>query len=198
MSMEPYSQWREDKWILENLKGMNCGLCVEVGAADGRSGSNTLRFQEQGWAALLIEPNRKFHYDLVRNRAGAAFCFSAVERDGVIETPFYHNHDPFLSGILPHCGSGSQEPVPCQPLRLILNIYKIPCVKLLSIDTEGTELDVWASLGDFPKPDVVIIEWNTMGLPDRSAEILERFTADGYKMMCKTEGNFIFQQRDLA
>jgi|ERR1700734_396007 len=197
MSMEPYSQWGEDKWILANLKVPDKGIFVDVGAADGIGGSNTLMFEERGWAGLLIEPNSRFHASLKANRGRQKIANYAIHNSDNSEATFHHDSDPFLSGLA-RTEYNQDEKIPAMKLGWVLWKNDIKSIDLLSIDTEGTELDVWSSLGNFPKPSIVIVEWNTVGLPDRSDEILKRFTDDGYNMAHKTPGNFIFQKKDLA
>ena len=197
MSMEPYSQWGEDNWILANLKVPDKGIFVDVGAADGISGSNTLMFEDRGWTGLLIEPNLRFKTELNANRGQQKISTFAIHNSDGLEAMFHHDSDPFLSALA-RTEYNQDEKILAMKLGWVLWKNDIKSIDLLSIDTEGTELDVWASLGNFPKPGIVIVEWNTMGLPDRSDEILKRFADDGYNMVHKTPGNFVFQRKDLA
>ena len=52
-----YAQFGEDRKLVA-LLGSAPAVCVEVGANDGVSGSNSLLFEEMGWTCVLIEPNR--------------------------------------------------------------------------------------------------------------------------------------------
>ena len=51
---EWYGQHGEDR-ILADVLGKQAGLFVEVGAADGVVGSNTLAFEQLGWTGVLVE-----------------------------------------------------------------------------------------------------------------------------------------------
>ena len=51
--MSYYSQHGEDKYI-ESLFPEKEGVCIEVGAYDGITLSNTLHFEQKGWTALCI------------------------------------------------------------------------------------------------------------------------------------------------
>jgi len=55
-----YTQFGEDGLIAGCLEqiGETTRQCFEIGAADGRFFSNTLRLREQGWQAVLIEANK--------------------------------------------------------------------------------------------------------------------------------------------
>jgi hypothetical protein len=52
-----YSQFGEDRWIVDNLKLPKNGFFIDVGAADGITFSNTYYFEKQGWKGLCFEPN---------------------------------------------------------------------------------------------------------------------------------------------
>jgi hypothetical protein len=56
-----YTQFGEDGLIAACLKkiGDTNRHCFEIGAADGRFFSNTLRLRELGWFSVLIEANEK-------------------------------------------------------------------------------------------------------------------------------------------
>ena len=49
-----YAQFDEDR-ILRSMMPQREGLFVEVGAADGVVGSNTLHFEQTGWTGVLVE-----------------------------------------------------------------------------------------------------------------------------------------------
>mgnify|MGYP001083872865 FL=1 len=63
-----YGQWETDKVIESYFDKGYKGVCIEVGAADGIKGSNTLYFEECGWSALCIEPNTEHTESLEKNR----------------------------------------------------------------------------------------------------------------------------------
>ena len=52
-----YGQWETDHIIEGYFEGQTEGKCIEVGAANGIKGSNTLYFEKLGWDCLCIEPN---------------------------------------------------------------------------------------------------------------------------------------------
>ena len=56
-----YTQFGEDGLIAACLEkiGETNRHCFEIGAADGRFFSNTLRLREDGWRAVLIEAGRE-------------------------------------------------------------------------------------------------------------------------------------------
>jgi hypothetical protein len=86
--------------------------------------------------------------------------------------------------------------VPVIPLVMLLQRFNPPGLDLLSIDTEGTELDVWESLAIGPlqlhKPRIVVMEYRTCDEPPQDVPIVERMTRDGYKEVSRTLCNLIF------
>jgi FkbM family methyltransferase len=188
--MSRYSQYGEDDWILRNIKLPEKGVFIEVGAYDGIDGSNTLLFEERGWTGLLIEPNPTIAVRCMVNR-NVPVIIAAIAEGPVRPGPFFINQsDPTLSGLK---RDGRSLTVTLSPLGELLRFHRVDQVDLLSIDTEGTELEVWASLGKEIRPGVVIIEHNTVGLPLADEKIMEVLTGDGYEFRHKTEGNMIFE-----
>ncbi len=63
------SQFGEDGMITEVFRrmGTTSRFCVEFGAADGLSCSNTLELRQQGWDALLIEADADRFAELMTN-----------------------------------------------------------------------------------------------------------------------------------
>jgi FkbM family methyltransferase len=181
-----YSQYGEDRWLIENIRLPGIGAFAEVGAADGRTFSNSLAFESLGWGGVVVEADPR--RDLSCRKCRIERC-AAASYDGFTE--FSQAGCPDHSGI---GREGTKITVPCKRLDTILDEAGIAQLDLLSIDTEGTELDVWASFDPQRyKPRIVIIEWNTEGLPDKSAGIIETLGA-GYRVRHKTEANLIFER----
>ena len=162
---------------------------MEVGAADGISDSNTYCLESSGWSGLLVEPDPRQREGLRRNRrCEIAYCAAGRANGAAV---FTLAEDRGLSGLITEGANTIQVQV--KPLEQILEQHGIGAIDLLSIDTEGTELDVWRSLDlRQRRPGVVIIEWNTAGLPDRSAEIVSVLATADYRPVHRTDGNLIF------
>ena len=152
-----FSQFGEDKFMEVFFKEGYKGVCVEVGAYDGRSGSNTLHFELKGWRCLCIEPIPKQFEKCKSIRSEAEnCCISDSEKENV---PFYvfqigdgtnesaisslepdkrliDSHMSMLKGIEPIL-------VKCRTLTSVLEQYNYPKdIDFISIDTENTELNV--------------------------------------------------------
>jgi len=71
-----YTQFGEDGLIAACLNriGETNRQCFEIGAADGRFYSNTLRLREEGWRAVLIEAGRDQYDALQRDYGTTSVC----------------------------------------------------------------------------------------------------------------------------
>jgi len=61
-----YTQYGEQSFLSEYSKKINGGVLVDIGAADGITHSNSKWLIEQGWSALLVEPN-EYNYNKLVN-----------------------------------------------------------------------------------------------------------------------------------
>lgn len=189
--MKSYSQCGEDRWITENLVRPAKGVFCEVGAYDGVLSSNTLLFEEMGWDGILVEADPFLAAQCQRSRRAKTWCCAAGSICGLDSAcgKFHVNEsDRGLSGLSVF---GKEIPVIIVPLSLILRNSGFDRVDLLSIDTEGTELDVWDSMGDY-RPEIVIMEHQTCDSPSQIEPILKRMVLDGYKEVHRTQYNLIF------
>lgn len=135
-----FSQHGEDgllAFILSKIPDKT-GWCVELGAWDGKSESNTYYFiSQQGYHGVMIEAD-PFKYNLLceNMKKYEAICFNIFVR------PEGENK---LDNIL------SLTPIPKE-------------FDLLSIDVDGDDYHVWKSLDRY-RPKVVIIEINIHDKP---------------------------------
>ena len=184
-----HSQYGEDQWIVDHLLLPQKGVFVEIGGSDGVANSNTLFFERKGWTGLVVEPNPASYKDL-RNNRRCATELCAIGSDP--KRRFFLCDDPSLSGF---DRTGVEIAVAIKRLDTVLTEHAIAKIDLLSLDTEGTELDVWRTF-DHKKwrPQVVIIEWDTIGLPSKELAIMEFFYRLPYRMVHRTGGNLIFER----
>jgi FkbM family methyltransferase len=185
------SQCEEDRWLDQNWAALglpDVGFFVEFGAGDGVTFSNSLWLEQaKGWQGLLIEADPR---NVVKDRtAPVERC--AVGPAGKISFCL-HPTDSFLSGVRRE--RGQRIEVESVPLTEILRRREVDRVDLISIDTEGTELEAWRTLDlNRWRPTIAIVELYTWQLPDQSAEIIAGMKADGYKLIHRTEANGIFK-----
>lgn len=181
----------EDQWIDLNWSSLglpDVGFFIELGAADGITYSNTYWLEkEKGWRGLLIEPNPVFE---INNRPGSIVERCFIGSPGIASLGMCE--DPFLSGAL-RVKTPKRIDLTSVGLSELLDKHLVSKVDLVSIDTEGTELDVWNTIDlSRHKPRVAIVELVTYGLPDISADIISAIKHSGYDLIHQTTHNGIF------
>jgi FkbM family methyltransferase len=189
------SQFGEDRWLATHVPLPEKGTFVEVGAFDGINCSNSYHFERRGWTGLCVEASPDSFASLVKNRScKTEWCACGRENKDVVT--FYVNDNPHLSGLM---NRGSRKiDVPQRTLGDLVQKHGISHIDVLSIDVEGTELDVWRSLDRSKcEVDVVVIEWNTQGLKDAEGLIRRELEPQGYRCVHKTQGNLIFVRNGM-
>jgi FkbM family methyltransferase len=169
----PYPQpW---EWIKDNIdfEDKEC-FYVDVGANDGLIVSNTAYFDlDLKWKGICIEPHPRAFSELIKNRTNATnlnICISDEEDvvdfcvvSGYAEMlsgieKFYHSEHKkrIESEIKSHGGNREILKIISKPLRKVLSENKVKKVDYLSIDTEGSELQILKSI-DFDAVDIRVI-----------------------------------------
>lgn len=171
---EFFGQFETDKYIKKYFPDNYTGSCIEVGAAHGVASSNTLYFEKKGWRCLCIEPNPNLYKQLVKNRK---FCVNYAVSDINKDDVYFHifvlpNKDEtaisslsFDSRLLEshQIINDYRIKVKVRTLDYILEETKFFDGKLdfISIDTEGTELDVIKGLNlEKYRPKLLVVENN--------------------------------------
>ncbi|MHB9098068.1 MAG: FkbM family methyltransferase [Syntrophales bacterium] len=155
------SQLLQDLWVLWETEEMKSGFFIEFGAANGILHSNTLILEnEYSWQGILIEPVPMVFDQLKQNRS--VHCFmGCVAFDNSLEYELDVTSDELLSGIRRSFGIDPllskrvtlRKTIYAKAIDLIRLVEDIPFTKddidFLSIDTEGSELDILKHLGSF-------------------------------------------------
>lgn len=160
------SQFLQDMWVDYELGGRTGGFFVEFGACDGVWASNTVFLERhRGWTGILAEPGRAWSGQLHRNRhcfvddrcvwteTGATVTFNdpAIKAHATI--------DAYASGDM-HAATradGERYPVNTVSLNDLLAHWRAPRrIDYLSIDTEGSELDILRAF-DFSAYEIRLI-----------------------------------------
>lgn len=203
------SQHGEDSWLCDHwglLKLPDYGFFVEFGAGDGVNISNTYWLEKsRGWHGLLCEPEpRNLEKLKACGRDRSKIEAVAIGPPGIVD--FGCPEDAYLSGTLRTTDDEKEViraqqiiRVPSLPLSDVLAKHGVDGLDIISIDTEGTELEAWRTLNlKRWRPRIAIIELITWGLPDQSEEIVQAMDADGYEMILRTHHNGVFLDRDTA
>jgi FkbM family methyltransferase len=192
-----YSQAKQDEILdKEVFKGYKRGIFVEIGAWDGVCFSNTLFFEkERNWRGINIEPLPDKYADLVKNRPTAINLNVAVN-DVEEETDFLaiSGDTGMLSGIRTnyddrHVARIERETAELKTTASTLRIqtrridsifreYNVRRVHYLSIDVEGSEMNIIRSIDfDFTYIDVIGFENN---YTDKTLPIITYLEGKGY------------------
>jgi FkbM family methyltransferase len=192
----PYhSQWGEDRWLAEHHDIPATGVFVDIGAGDGVRGSNSLYFENLGWRGLCVDADPRNHQPLRRR-----WC--AVETCAVSSTPGLrpfglYAHKASWSGLARHGADYRDILVTCRRLEDLLARHGIGEIDLLSIDVEGTELDVWESFDHTRhRPAIVIVEFDDAHPDRRRATIQARLRHNTYELVHQTPANLVLQRID--
>ena len=186
-----FGQWETDRIIETYFEKGYIGDCVEVGAANGIKGSNTLYFESLGWNALCIEPNPKQFNSLARHRksvAHYAVSDKAGKKDLTIFDVGENNIMSSLTSLKPderlveahkHIINKSYKfEVNVETLSTVLEMFNSPTkIDFITVDTEGTEIDVLKGF-DFNMFDVTLFVIENNYNDDNIEELM---TTKGYK-----------------
>lgn len=170
-----YGQHDIDRY-LASVFTSDTGVYAEIGAYDGKTLSNTLHFAERGWSGLLMEAHKTTAGKCKKNRPESVTIHAAaVGDDTITEATYLKATDILLSGLAPdeskveahydNAGKAfkgfTKQTVPAMTVNAALKQAGFKAVDFITIDTEGTELDVMRGfdLGLWI-PRVVVLEIN--------------------------------------
>jgi FkbM family methyltransferase len=196
-----YGQHQEDAYLNSLFPVDYLGVCIEVGAYNGITGSNTYFFEQKGWRALCIEPIPISFQQCYSIRKECVNC--CISNEDTEDKDFHifclNGNLSAISGLKPderlieshsHLISDRQLcKVKVRSLTSILDELKYPdTIDFISIDTENTELDVLKGI-DFSKYNIkaMVIE-NNFNEPF-CEEYLKQF---GYKKIHRIAVNDFF------
>ncbi|MEH6792329.1 FkbM family methyltransferase [Parasphingorhabdus sp.] len=160
------AQLRQDLFVLSELGFRKGGFFVEFGATNGINLSNTYLLEKKfGWTGILAEPAKFWHSELENNR-NAKIDKRCVWRVSGEQLVFNETSDRELSTIdlfslkddhSRSRSSGKKYKVETITLSDLLEFNSAPHkIDYLSIDTEGSELDILANF-DFSRYEIKII-----------------------------------------
>lgn len=173
------SQAGQDKFVYECFfTNKKDGFFLDIGAHDGTSFSNTYFFEKcLGWKGICFEPLPHLFAKLKECRD--CICINACVSHTQGTVPFLHldSCDEMLSGmcgtydnrqlltvmhdISVHGGECKILQLPSVNINTILKEYNVSHIDFLSLDTEGSELEILKSI-DFSQItiDVITVENN--------------------------------------
>lgn len=192
-----HAQFFQDLWILHETKNQRDGYFVEFGGADGVRSSNTLLLERRfGWTGIVAEPARIW-YPAIRNNRTCAVDDRCVwvrsgDRIGFTQPAIalHSTIDHYADGdqLADTRTDGLRYEVETVSLNDLLDHWNAPpTIDYLSIDTEGSELDILSHF-DFDRWDVRRISVEHNHTPQRQA-LYELLTARGYRRVLEKLSN---------
>ena len=188
-----YSQKDEEAYILRAVEGMETGTFLDIGAYDGLNYSNTMALVDRGWKGIMVEPGLEAFDRLLYHHGGndKLTLIHAAVGDGKW-TQFWNNTTTFSTTLASNRDrfhfEGFAPPylIPTVTVDDLLLHLSSPHIDVLSIDTEGTSVDVFRSCGSW-RPKVACVEHD--GRVDECKQIAE---SRHYSLMMQNEENIIF------
>ena len=187
-------------------EGRDNGTCVEVGAYDGVTYSNTYYLEQRGWQCILVEPSPEACRSIRQRRKAMLFEGAASSQKGTLRLTVGSGGDhagAFSSVVRPvmtqatirRYGGGYRElEVACLPLDEILANFGVSRVDFVSIDVEGHELDVLKGFAlERYRPRLLIIEDGDRYSPPEVPDWLWRA---GYAAFLRTTFNLWYARRE--
>ena len=183
---------KEDEFLVNRFDLPDFGTFVDIGAGpDGIQGSNSYHFEKNGWRCLCADADPRNYKRLKENRKNV-YTGVVSNKLGKVKLNL-GNESPDVSGVYKTQSNGIiTEEVDSTTLYDLLVSKRINEIDILSIDTEGSEVDVWESMRpQYYKPKILVIEFLTQGKVNESlpAEI-EKY---GYKFVANVGANLIFE-----
>jgi FkbM family methyltransferase len=160
--MQSYSQYGEDLILWDYFEGRPDGLFVEVGANHPTVLNNTWFFEQRGWRGILVEPLPERCRELrqVRHRSQIIeAALGAPENRGT--TAFQVAAEHALSGLelKPDVKCLEGIKVTLTTLDDVMAAAGNPKIDFITIDVEGTELDVLRGFNlERHRPPVLLVE----------------------------------------
>jgi FkbM family methyltransferase len=162
-----HSQLGQDLFVLETLKQKKNGFFIEIGAGNGKYLSNTYLLESEfNWDGILVEPHKssfkactslrhcRVINKLILNSEISKVIFHEKSIGEFSFSEGYENNN--LNDVV-----ASYEIEAIKFEEIFRDFSSIPYIDFLSIDTEGSEVEILSSI-DFSKyrPNIICIEHN--------------------------------------
>lgn len=188
-----YSQFQEDEWIVNNLSLPDNGFFIEIGCgADGVLHSNSKYFEDIGWDGFLIEADPSAIEDIQKHRLCPVLNYAVSNKDNEY-IDFYIHENKEYSGVL----RPSNKKIAIKTISIYSLLKYIGCsrhIDILSVDTEGTELDILDGMKDI-KPSILIVEYNTDLIQNNIQGVCDKLLTLNYEIKYATICNIIAEFR---
>ena len=185
-----YSQIGQDLRVVEFYNNKEYGFFIEIGASNGIYLSNTYLLEtEYKWKGICCEPIPVRFEELVINRPNSVCYNQAVYSESGLSLLFdIANNFDLLSGISEHIDAyklnvdANKTSIEVQTISLldVLDNANAPkFIEYMSLDTEGTELEIIKKF-DFEKYTFGLIDIEHNYIQPRRSEINNLLLSKGY------------------
>lgn len=203
--MKSYADYETDLEIQKYFNPGYVGSCIDIGAGVGTERSNTYFFEKKYWKCLCIEPNPNLynHMRMYRRLAVNIACSNYDKNDVtfyvydinagnqeaisslVVDQRLVESHREMINRV-------EEIKVEVKKLDTVLSRINLEKIDFVSIDTEGTELEVLKGFDiDRWKPKLLIIENNF-----EDSEISDYLGNFGYKFSQRLGVNDFFVKEE--
>lgn len=204
-----HSQLGQDDFVLEKVGKQ--GFFVEVGASHAENYSNSLGLEGEGWTGICVDPliddeqYDKWERTCIRDKRAVytyngVVKFTEVDMDGGVLSAISDYIDIPDEFHAVRQG-GTETEVPCATLHDLLEGHNAPpYIDYLSIDTEGSELDILQAYDWGRLFGIITIEHNCHR-PGTSRKYLDDITTFlrgcGYTWMREVKWDAWFVHKNL-
>lgn len=167
------SQFGQDQILNQLFQNKKHGVFVDIGAHDGITLSNSYFFEKElEWTGLCIEPLPKVFEQLKKNRScivveGAAWSEDTTKQFRIVEgyaemlSGFVDTYNPLhekriQDEVAAMGGTITDVAIRCYDVNRLLLKYNLEDIDFLSIDVEGSELDILKSI-DYNKIKIKVV-----------------------------------------
>ena len=168
-----YSYGGVDLLILDIFKNQKKGYYLDIGCAHPIKNNNTYLLYKKGWDGVNIDLDKE-NIDLFNSYRKRDFNVTAAvsDKEGETDLYFYHNKSALntiskQNADFQKADISSIKKIKTQSINKILenSPYKDQKIDFLSVDVEGSELDIFKNF-DFNKysPKVIVVEFLDLSL----------------------------------
>jgi FkbM family methyltransferase len=184
-------QSSESELVWQFFERRRDGVFVEVGACRPRIGSQSWFLEEHGWRGVLIEPQPDLAEELRGGRPRSLVFQVACTATGHPEqSPFHVAEAPSHSSLLKNGVDASTKYVRTEMVKLmtldaVLEQAPFNTIDFISIDVEGTQLDVLKGFSlQRHRPALLLIEDHLHNL-----KVHRHIRRHGYRLVKRTNFN---------
>lgn len=192
-----YSQFDEEKYILEALKEITTGTFLDLGAWHATEFSNTRALFERGWRGILVEPSPGPMLGLLKEY-GDEERITLIQACVVIEGSLVRLHVTDDATSTTEEGNFEQwketsrfhGSMLCPGITLEQFSNQFGGFDMVNIDVEGTSVNLFHRMLELGwRPRCVVVEHD-----ERTTELLAAATAAGYHCTLANGTNVVLVQ----